>query len=239
MTPQPQHLAVLLQTKSVEKQMTCSDRREHHASHHRSLSGPAGLIKRAMDIVVALAVGVALFPAFLLACLAVYIESPGPVIFSQDRIGLHGRKFRCYKIRSMRLNADALWQNFRQANEMVGPIFKMQNDPRILNVGKWIRKFSIDEIPQLYNVMRGEMSMVGPRPPLPAEVAEYRPHHLIRFQVKPGLSGLWQVSGRSSVTNFEDIIALDKRYIRTWSVFLDLAIIFRTILVVTCGKDSG
>ena len=205
---------------------------------HPSLIGPRARWKRWLDILASLIVGIALVPVFLIGCFLVYLESPGPVIFSQIRVGVRGRRFRCYKIRSMHLRADELWDEFRKHNEMSGPIFKMQNDPRVLKIGSYLRKYSVDEIPQLWNVLRGDMSMVGPRPPLPAEVAEYEPHHRRRLDVKPGLSGLWQVSGRSKIVDFEDVVTLDLEYIQRWSIGLDVWILAKTVWVVAGGRGS-
>lgn len=205
---------------------------------HSSLVGAAAIAKRAIDVLGSLAGLLFLSPIFLGAALSIRLESKGPVFFKQTRVGLNGRKFRMYKFRSMYLDAESRIEEIKHLNEVKdGPIFKIKEDPRITKVGKFIRRSSIDELPQLLNVLFGDMSLVGPRPPLPREVIHYQPDHWERLSVKPGLSGLWQVSGRSE-TSFEEMIRLDRTYIENWSLALDIGILLRTIKVVLTGYGS-
>lgn len=169
----------------------------------------------------------------------ILIQSPGPIFFSQERIGKNGRKFRIYKFRSMFVDAEAKKAELQERNEMQGLMFKMKDDPRIFPFGNFMRKYSIDELPQLYNVLRGEMSLVGTRPPTVDEYDQYEHHHRKRLATKPGLTGMWQVSGRSSITNFEDVVALDTKYIKNWSLFLDVKILFKTVGVVLGKKGAS
>lgn len=155
----------------------------------------------------------------------------------QTRTGLHGRTFRMFKLRSMRVGAEALRQDLDAVNEVDGPVFKLRQDPRITGLGRWLRRTSLDELPQLLNVLRGDMSLVGPRPPLPDEVAEYEPWQLRRLSMRPGLTGLWQVSGRSAVP-FERWMALDLEYIDRWSLWLDLELLLRTVPAVVSGRGA-
>jgi exopolysaccharide biosynthesis polyprenyl glycosylphosphotransferase len=194
-------------------------------------------IKRLLDIVVA---GIALLvSAPFLALLAVYIrmDSPGPVIYASDRIGLKGKRFRCYKLRTMIADAELRKRELRACNERIGPFFKMKHDPRITRVGKMLRKFSLDEIPQLWNVLRGDMSLVGPRPHPIDDYELYSADHLRRLDVSPGLTGLWQVTSRSD-PSFEANVALDLEYIENWSLGLDLKILLRTIPAIMRGEGA-
>lgn len=177
-------------------------------------------------------------PILVATAIAIRIESPGPVFFKQVRAGKHGRKFTMYKFRSMVADAEAKKKELMHLNEMEGPVFKIKEDPRITKVGRFIRKTSIDELPQLFNVLLGHMSLVGPRPPLPSEVAEYEPWQRRRLSVKPGITGLWQVSGRNNV-DFDEWMELDLRYIDTWSLWSDLRILFKTIPVVLFSKGAS
>lgn len=190
-------------------------------------------IKRGMDIAVA---GLALLvfsPIFLLTAVAIKLDSRGPVFIRQQRVGKGGKPFAFFKFRSMRVDADQQREALLAQQGIVSArIFKDRRDPRRTRVGRIIRQFSIDELPQLYNVLRGDMSLVGPRPPLPQEVAQYEPHHRIRLEVIGGITGMWQVSGRSTVESFEEVIMLDSYYIDNWSLALDLKILLRTILAV-------
>lgn len=189
------------------------------------------LMKRFLDIVLA-SIGLVLAaPVIALAGIAVRVESDGPVIFSQTRCGLRGRPFTLYKLRSMRRDAEKMKAELSSHNEMDGPVFKMTRDPRITRVGRFLRRSSIDELPQLYNVLRGEMSLVGPRPPLPSEVSLYSLADLRRLAMKPGITGLWQVSGRNSVSSFKDWVELDAAYIRQWSLWLDCKILLKTVII--------
>ncbi len=177
-------------------------------------------------------------PACVALCAAlVKLTSSGPLFYSQERIGRDGRAFRMFKFRTMYVDADARLEALRAENEASGPIFKMRNDPRVTSVGRWLRKFSIDEVPQFLNVLKGDMSVVGPRPPLPNETREYEDRHWRRLEVTPGMTGLWQVSGRSALT-FEEMVRLDLFYIENWSVGLDLAIILRTVPAVLFARGA-
>lgn len=196
------------------------------------------LIKRVMDIVgglVGLAITLVLFPFI---ALAIKLDSPGPVLFSQTRIGRNGRRFKIYKFRSMYLDAEERKKELEQQNEMQGLMFKMENDPRITKVGRFIRKTSIDELPQFYNVVKGDMSLVGTRPPTADEFEKYNQYYRRRISMTPGLTGLWQVSGRSEIENFDDVVKYDLEYIDGWSLTLDVKILFRTIWVVIAGRGS-
>ncbi len=198
-----------------------------------------GVIKQLMDFVGSLLL--LLFLALPLALVALLIKftSPGPVLFRQKRSGLNGQPFTLYKFRTMVTNAEQLQHELAAMNEMKGPVFKLTNDPRITRVGKFLRKFSIDEFPQLYNVVRGEMSLVGPRPLPVDEVRRFTDlAYRRRLSVKPGLTCLWQISGRNNVSNFEDWVRLDLEYIDNWSLWLDLKILWRTIPVVLTGAGA-
>jgi len=192
--------------------------------------------KRVLDIAIS-AVGLFLTaPVMLVAAIAIKLDDPaGPVIFRQRRVGLHGREFTCLKFRSMVADAESRRQALLGQNEMDGPVFKIRRDPRITAVGRVLRKYSLDEIPQLWNVLRGDMSLVGPRPPLPAEVREYQPDFRRRLALRPGLTCLWQISGRNNV-DFATWMELDLRYIDNWSFWLDLVILLRTIPTVLFGS---
>lgn len=196
-------------------------------------------LKRAMDIVGSL---VGLFItgiAFLIFAPIVKIQSPGPIFYSQTRVGKNGRQFKFYKFRTMVVGADAMKKDLMAQNEMKGLMFKMENDPRIFGIGKFMRKYSIDELPQFWNVLKGDMSLVGTRPPTVEEFKQYELHHKARLGIRPGLTGMWQVSGRSDIKDFEKIVALDTQYISNWSLGMDMRILFRTVLVVLTGKGSS
>jgi lipopolysaccharide/colanic/teichoic acid biosynthesis glycosyltransferase len=196
------------------------------------------LLKRVLDISVSVAALVALFPLLLMTAIAIWIEDPGAVFYAQIRVGRNGRHFRFYKFRSMVVNADKLKQELASRNESTaGVIFKMKKDPRITKVGKIIRKFSIDELPQLLNVLIGDMSLVGPRPPLPGEVAKYTLEQRKRLHVIPGITGLWQVSGRSDIP-FTDQVKLDMQYIQSAGFLNDIHLLLKTIPAVLTGKGA-
>lgn len=196
-------------------------------------------IKRTVDIIGSM-IGLLLTGiAFIIFAPIVKIQSPGPIFYSQTRIGKNGRRFKFYKFRTMVVGADAMKKELMEQNEMDGLMFKMENDPRIFGIGKFMRKFSIDELPQFWNVLKGEMSLVGTRPPTEEEFEQYELHHKARLGIKPGLTGMWQVSGRSDIKNFEEIVALDTQYISNWSLGMDIRILFRTVLVVLTGKGSS
>jgi exopolysaccharide biosynthesis polyprenyl glycosylphosphotransferase len=175
----------------------------------------------------------------LLVALLIKLTSPGPVLFRQQRSGLNGRPFTILKFRTMVSDAEQRKHELASMNEMSGPVFKMTNDPRITPIGRFLRKFSIDELPQLFNVLRGEMSLVGPRPLPVAEVKQFNDlAHRRRLSVKPGLTCLWQISGRNEVTDFKDWVRLDLEYIDNWSIWLDLKILWRTVPVVLLGSGA-
>ena len=194
-------------------------------------------VKRAFDFGASLVGLVCLSPVLLATAVAIKLESEGPVIFSQDRVGLNGKKFKMYKLRSMVSNAEELKEKLLEQNEMSGPMFKMKDDPRITKVGKFIRKTSIDELPQLINVLKGDMSLVGPRPSLPKEVKQFEPWMYKRLQVKPGLTCYWQVSGRNNI-DFEDWMKLDVKYVRERSLLGDLKLVFKTFFVLFGDKNA-
>jgi len=202
-----------------------------------SLSRASLFTKRLFDICVATAICVLGLPIWLALVLAVRLSSKGPILYSQERVGRDGTRFPMYKFRSMYADADQRLEELRHANEASGPLFKMKDDPRVTPVGKWLRRFSLDEIPQLLNVLNGSMSLVGPRPPLPEEVEAYNEQHWRRLEVVPGMTGLWQVSGRSALT-FEEMVRLDIFYIENWSVALDISLMFRTIPAVLLARGA-
>lgn len=196
------------------------------------------LFKTVVDVTCASLGILVLSPVFLVCAAVIRLESPGPVIFKQKRIGRDGRPFNFYKFRSMYIDAGQRRQELLKANESKdGVIFKMQKDPRVTRFGRFIRKFSIDELPQLFNVVGGDMSLVGPRPPLPSEVAEYTLEDRKRLTVKPGITCIWQVSGRSDIP-FRQQVALDKEYIMSRSLWRDLWILLKTVPAVLTGKGA-
>ncbi len=196
------------------------------------------LLKRAFDFA-ASSVLLALFaPLFFVVGILIKAESPGPVFFKQERVGLNQRRFKIFKFRSMRADAEKLRKELEEHNEADGPVFKIRNDPRVTRVGRFIRKYSIDELPQLINVWLGHMSLVGPRPPIPAEVEQYTWDQRRRLSVKPGMTGLWQVSGRSDV-NFQDWVDMDLAYIDSWTFLQDIRILIKTVQVVLQGKGAA
>jgi exopolysaccharide biosynthesis polyprenyl glycosylphosphotransferase len=197
------------------------------------------IIKQAVDYVGA-SVGVLLLaPLFVATALLIRLTSPGPVLFRQSRSGLNGAPFTIYKFRTMVTNAEQLKHELEAMNEMRGPVFKVSQDPRITPSGKWLRRFSIDELPQLFNVLRGEMSLVGPRPLPVDEVKRFNDlAHRRRLSVRPGLTCLWQISGRNNVKDFKDWVRLDLEYIDNWSLWLDLKILWRTIPIVLAGTGA-
>lgn len=196
-------------------------------------------LKRCIDISGSLFGIVMLFPLLAAVALAIKLESPGPVIYKQKRVGLRGQIFEMYKFRSMHQNADAMLTQLLEQNETNEAMFKMFNDPRVTRIGRFIRKYSIDELPQLFNVLKGDMSLVGPRPPIQREVTQYKNWHYLRFATLPGLTGLWQVSGRSRIKEFDSVVKLDYQYINEWSLWLDIKLILKTFPVVLGGMDTA
>lgn len=196
------------------------------------------LLKRLMDIAGAL-VGCFICILFgIIVAPLIFLEDPGPIIFKQKRVGRNGKYFYIYKFRSMYQDAEAKLQTLKDQNEMQGFMFKMKNDPRITKVGKFLRKTSIDELPQFFNVLEGSMSLIGTRPPTVNEYQQYSAHHKRRISIKPGITGLWQVSGRSEITDFEEIVRLDCFYIDHWSITGDIKILLKTFAAVFTGKGS-
>jgi exopolysaccharide biosynthesis polyprenyl glycosylphosphotransferase len=201
------------------------------------LRGWQRFFKRVADLAVSVLALLLLSPVFLVLAIAIKLDSPGPVVFCQTRVGLGRRHFVCFKFRTMRVDAEQQLAALLAHNEATGPIFKMRDDPRRTRVGRFLRRTSLDELPQIWNVVRGEMSLIGPRPPIPAEVEEYEPWHLQRLQVPPGITGLWQVSGRSDLT-FDEMVLLDVYYIENWSPLMDLRIVLKTIPTVLFGSGA-
>jgi lipopolysaccharide/colanic/teichoic acid biosynthesis glycosyltransferase len=213
----------------------------------RLASGKQMFAKRVLDILGAL-VGL-VFTGILTVIVGpmIYFSDPGPIFFSQSRVGMNGRKFKIYKFRSMYQDAEARKKDLMEKNEMQGLMFKIEADPRIIGsgpdgtkhgIGWFIRKTSIDEFPQFWNVLKGEMSLVGTRPPTADEWEQYEAHHRARMSIRPGLTGLWQVSGRSDITDFEEVIALDMQYINNWTIYEDIKIILKTVGLLFSGGGA-
>ncbi len=194
-------------------------------------------LKRMIDVFFTLLAFIILIPLMGVIALLIKLDSSGPAIFRQQRVGRNGRCFTAYKFRTMRVGAEQEVEKFKHLNEADGPLFKIRNDPRLTRMGKFLRRMSMDELPQFWNVLKGDMSLVGPRPPIPAEVAMYEDWHRKRLQVMPGLTGLWQVSGRSELT-FDEMVMLDIYYIENWSPWLDLWIMVRTIPSVLTARGA-
>ncbi|MGI6706288.1 MAG: sugar transferase [Clostridia bacterium] len=194
------------------------------------------VVKRLMDIFISIIGMIVLSPVFMLTALAIKVESKGPVLFRQVRTGKNGKEFVMLKFRSMVMNAEELLTKLKTLNELDGPAFKIKDDPRVTRVGEFIRRTSIEELPQLFNVLVGDMSIVGPRPPIPHEVAEYTPYQMQRLLVKPGITCLWQISGRSNLS-FKKWMELDLKSIQERSLWLDIKIMVKTIPVVL--KSDG
>lgn len=195
------------------------------------------VFKRIVDVIISSLGLLLLSPVLLLTAVAIKLDSSGPAIFRQTRLGRGGKEFTCYKFRSMTADAESQIERLRDQNEATGPLFKMRDDPRRTRVGRFVRRTSLDELPQLWNVLKGEMSLIGPRPPLPSEVQEYEPWHYRRLETSPGITGLWQVSGRSDLT-FDEMVLLDVYYIENWSPMLDLRILLKTIPTVILGSGA-
>ncbi|RKN82167.1 sugar transferase [Paenibacillus ginsengarvi] len=201
------------------------------------LRGLNWFMKRSADFILSALGVIAISPVLLLVTLAIKLDSKGPILIKQKRIGKNGAPFHMLKFRSMVANAEALKASLASQNEAMGPVFKIKNDPRITRVGRFIRKYSLDELPQLLNVLAGQMSLVGPRPPLPNEVEQYTDYQWRRFDVRPGITGLWQVSGRSDLP-FEEWVKLDIYYIERWSLAMEFKILLKTIPVVLKGEGA-
>lgn len=195
-------------------------------------------LKRLFDIFASVVALFFLAPLLVLVAVLVKLTSKGPIFFKQERVGLHGRPFHMFKFRTMVLNAEAFQEQLLSRNEQTGPVFKMKDDPRVTPLGRFLRKYSIDELPQLINVLRGDMSVVGPRPPVPKEVARYEGWQRRRLSVRPGLTCIWQVSGRNQIS-FEEWMYLDMRYIDHWSLTEDLSLILQTVPVVLTGRGAS
>ncbi len=196
------------------------------------------VVKRAMDLILSTLALLLLLPLMALIAVAIKVDSPqGPVLFRQVRVGKNGRRFYLYKFRSMIPEAELIKKDLQNLNEADGPLFKIRNDPRLTRVGRFLRRFSLDELPQFVNVLRGEMSLVGPRPALPEEVAQYAPWHHKRLTVTPGITGLWQISGRSDLS-FDEMMLLDIYYVENWSLLLDIRILLLTIPKVILGEGA-
>jgi exopolysaccharide biosynthesis polyprenyl glycosylphosphotransferase len=231
--------AGLASAKSVWAEPTRIGRLPAYQLHPLRLELPALVLKRVCDIIVASIGIVVAAPLVVLVALAIKIESPGPIIFRQRRVGLGGRHFMMWKFRSMSLEAESMLPQMAHLNSYSDRrLFKLQTDPRVTRVGRVLRRFSLDELPQLVNILSGDMSVVGPRPPLPSEVEEYEPRHYVRLSVVPGLTGPWQVNGRNLVTDFEEVVRLERQYVEGWSLKSDVEIMLRTFLVVLSGRGA-
>lgn len=197
------------------------------------------VVKRFFDIILSSVAILVLSPVFLIVALAIYIDDPkGSPFFVQTRVGRHGKKFKFYKFRSMVSNAEELLDQLKEKNEKDGPVFKMKDDPRITRIGKFIRKTSIDELPQLFNILKGDMSIVGPRPSLPKEVSQYNDYQAQRLFVTPGLTCYWQASKKRDDISFDEWVDLDIKYILERSWFVDIKLIFKTFIVVFTGQGE-
>jgi len=194
--------------------------------------------KRVFDLFVCASLLAVLSPLFMILALAVKLNSPGPVFYRWKVVGKAGRAFTGYKFRSMLWNADLLKTQLEPLNEMSGPVFKLTNDPRITKVGMWMRRYSLDELPQLYSVLKGDMSLVGPRPPLASEYARFTEYQKQKLAVQPGITCLWQVNGRNAVKDFDEWVKLDLEYIRCWTPMLDIKILLKTASEVFGGSGK-
>lgn len=215
---------------NIKNQVIYMDKTEKSCVYH--------FVKRCMDIIGSLMGIIILSPLMLITIVAIKLESKGKVIFAQDRVGKDGKLFKMYKFRSMVQNAEELLKSLKDKNEMSGPMFKMKDDPRITNIGKFIRKTSIDELPQLFNVLKGEMSLVGPRPNLPREVCKFNVWQRQKLLAKPGITCYWQVMGRNKI-GFEEWMKLDIKYIKDRNLLLDIKLIFKTFFVLFGDKNAS
>jgi len=194
--------------------------------------------KRALDILLSGFLLVLVAPVILVLGIAVKLTSPGPIFYRWKVVGRNGRPFLGYKIRSMVVNADELKPHLESRNEMTGPVFKIAGDPRITAIGTWMRRYSLDELPQLYNVLKGDMALVGPRPPLRTEYERFTEYQKQKLAVNPGITCLWQISGRNKVSDFDEWVRLDLEYIRRWSLWLDFRILLGTVAAVLSGSGK-
>ena len=206
--------------------------------HPARLEVPSLLLKRGFDLVIASLMLVVAIPLMALIGLAIKLDSPGPVFFRARRVGLGGTTFNMWKFRSMHIDAEEREKDLAHLNIYPGGTFKVRDDPRVTRIGRLLRRTSLDELPQLFNVLQGEMSLVGPRPALVSDLNRYEPHHFERLSVIPGMTGAWQVGGRNLITDFETIFRLDRSYIRRWSLLLDVKIMLRTLKVVITGEGA-
>jgi exopolysaccharide biosynthesis polyprenyl glycosylphosphotransferase len=194
--------------------------------------------KRLFDVCFALILIPILLPFMTLIALLIKLDSKGSVFFAHKRVGKDRRLFNCYKFRTMVENADKIKEKLKHLNEMKGPAFKMKSDPRITRLGRFLRKYSFDEFPQIINILKGDMSFVGPRPPLPEEVEQYKPWHMKRLSIKPGLTCFWQINGRNNIQKFDDWVKMDIKYIETASFVTDLKIILKTLPAVISRRGA-
>lgn len=205
---------------------------------NRFLSLRQAFAKRVLDIIGSIVGSVITLILTIIIGPLIKLESPGPIFFAQKRVGKNGRYFKMYKFRSMYADAEERKKQLMEQNQMDGLMFKMDNDPRITKIGRFLRKTSLDEFPQFFNVLKGDMSLVGTRPPTVDEFLQYHSYHKMRLSIKPGITGLWQISGRSDITNFEDVVKLDIKYINEWCLSLDIKILFKTLWVVITRKGA-
>ncbi|WP_315112809.1 sugar transferase [Clostridium intestinale] len=213
------------------------ERIEEKNFYNKKYNTMYSLTKRVIDVLASMIGIILLSPIFFVVAVLIKIDSKGSAIFSQTRVGKNGKEFKMYKFRSMVVNAEELKKKLLAQNEMSGPMFKMKDDPRITKIGKFIRKTSIDELPQLINVLKGEMSLVGPRPSLPKEVEKFEPWMRKRLDVKPGLTCYWQVSGRNNI-DFNDWMKLDIKYVEERNIYIDIKLIFKTFFVLFGDKNA-
>jgi exopolysaccharide biosynthesis polyprenyl glycosylphosphotransferase len=195
------------------------------------------ILKRLIDVLVSAVAMVLFIPIFLAISIAIKWTSTGPIFFSQKRIGYNGRTFNCLKFRTMVVDAEILKSQLKDMNEMDGPVFKIKNDPRVTQIGRFLRKTSLDELPQLINVFKGDMSLVGPRPPVPEEVYQYQLADRRRLSIRPGITCIWQASGRNDIP-FDEWMKLDRQYIDNWSLWLDMKILFKTLAAVLFQRGA-
>jgi exopolysaccharide biosynthesis polyprenyl glycosylphosphotransferase len=203
----------------------------------QTLTESALMMKRLIDIVGSMICMIVISPILAAISVAIKLDSRGPIVFKQTRVGMDGRHFQFYKFRTMVLDAEQQKEGLLGLNEAFGPIFKIRQDPRTTRIGGFLRKYSLDELPQFFNVLKGDMSLVGPRPPLPTEVAAYSHSDMKRLLVTPGITGLWQVNGRSDVP-FENMVRMDLEYMQNWSLWLDVKILLQTIPAVLSGRGA-